>query len=79
LLFPTLKDERFNDSWHQSFVNQARAQGLSDVLDTTFTPTGTEQIELFREQQLYMYVILEAKVKRFLTDQTLSSKNPFGK
>jgi hypothetical protein len=64
-LFPTLQDEHFNDSWHRSFVNQARAQGPSDVLVATFTPTGTEQIELFREQQLYMYAILEAKV---LTD-----------
>jgi hypothetical protein len=64
-LFPTLKDERFNDSWHRSFVNQSRAQGLTDVLSATYMPTGVEQIELFREQQLYMYAILEAKV---LTD-----------
>jgi hypothetical protein len=35
------------------------------VLVTTFTPTGPEQIKLFRKQQLYMYAILEAKV---LTD-----------
>jgi hypothetical protein len=46
-LFPTLKDEHFNDSWHRSFVNQARAQGLSDVLVATFTPTSTEQIDSF--------------------------------
>jgi hypothetical protein len=43
-----LKDKRFNDSWHQSFVNQAHAQGLTNVLTATFTPTGAEQIELFR-------------------------------
>ena len=32
-LFPTLKDEKFNDNWHHSFVNQARAQDVSEVLD----------------------------------------------
>jgi hypothetical protein len=37
-LFPTLKDEKFNDSWHRSFANQARAQDLSDVLDSSYAP-----------------------------------------
>ena len=37
-LFPVLKDEKFNDSWHRSFVNQARAQDLSEVLDPTYKP-----------------------------------------
>jgi hypothetical protein len=57
-----VKDERFNDSWHRSFVNQDRAQGLSDVLVATFHPDGDEQTELFHEKQLYMYAVLESKV-----------------
>lgn len=61
-LFPTLKDERFNDTWHRSFANQARAQGVSEILDASFVPTGTEQVELFREKQMYMYAVLESKV-----------------
>jgi hypothetical protein len=24
-VFPTLKDEKFNDQWHRAFANQARA------------------------------------------------------
>jgi hypothetical protein len=28
-LFPTLKDEKFNDSWHRSFEIQAHAQGIA--------------------------------------------------
>jgi len=31
--FPTLKEEKFNDAWHRSFVSQARAQDVSEVLD----------------------------------------------
>jgi hypothetical protein len=37
-LFPTLKDEKFNDNWHRSFVNQARAQDVSKVLDPHYIP-----------------------------------------
>jgi hypothetical protein len=60
-LFPTLQDERFNDSWHRSFINQARAQGLSDVLVSTFRPDGDEQIELFREKQNFMYAVCSSR------------------
>jgi hypothetical protein len=65
-LFPTLKDERFNDTWHRSFANQARAQDLSEVLDATYKPSAPEDVELFQEKQKYMYAVLEAKV---LTDR----------
>jgi hypothetical protein len=65
-LFPTLKDEKFNDNWHQSFVNQARAQDVSQVLDASYVPTTNEETELLSEKQKYVYAVLEAKV---LTDQ----------
>jgi hypothetical protein len=38
-LFPTLKDKKFNDNWHQSFMNQARSQDVSEVLDLSYLPT----------------------------------------
>jgi hypothetical protein len=65
-LFPVLKDEKFNDSWHRSFVNQARAQDVSEVLDATYQPKTPNDIELFTEKQKYVYAILESKV---LTDR----------
>jgi hypothetical protein len=34
-LFPTLKDEKYNDSWHRSFETQARAQDVFNVLVLT--------------------------------------------
>lgn len=66
LAFPTLKDERFNDTWHRSFANQARAQNVMNILDSTYVPSTAEEIELFDEQQKYVYAILEQKV---LTDR----------
>ena len=64
-LFPTLKDEKFNDSWHRSFSNQARGQDISEVLDPLYTPSTTEERDLFLEKQKFLYAVLEAKV---LTD-----------
>ena len=65
-LFPTLKDEKFNDNWHRSFVNQARAQDVSEVLDPLYVPMDEQATELFIEKQKYVYAILESKV---LTDR----------
>ena len=65
-LFPVLKDEKFNDTWHRSFANQARAQDVMEVLDPLYVPETTEHKELFNEKQKYMYAILEQKV---LTDR----------
>lgn len=65
-LFPTLKDERFNDSWHRSFVTQARAQDVSEILDDTYVPSTEDDRELFVEKQKYMYAVLSDRV---LTDR----------
>jgi hypothetical protein len=65
-LFPTLKDEKFNDSWHRSFVNQARAQDVSELLDSNYVPTTASEHELFTKKKKYVSSILESKV---LTDR----------
>jgi hypothetical protein len=57
-LFPTLKDERFNDHWHRSFEIQARAQDVYHVLDGKFKPVSQEDKELFEEKKKYMYAVL---------------------
>ena len=64
-LFPTLKDERFNDNWHRSFVTQARAQDVMDVLNPQYKPSTQDDKELFDEKQKYVFSILERNV---LTD-----------
>ena len=62
-LFPVLKDENYNDSWHRSFVTQAIAQDVANVLDAQYVPITSEEIDLFKAQQKYVYSILEAKVQ----------------
>ena len=64
--FPTLKDERMKDTWHRQVTNQARAQGVSKVLDENYTPTTPQETELFDEMQKFMYAVLDATV---LTDR----------
>jgi hypothetical protein len=58
-LFPVLKEEKFNDTWHRSFINQARAQDVIQVLDKAYVPPTAEDKELFDEKQKYVYAILE--------------------
>jgi hypothetical protein len=65
-LFPTLKDERYNDVWHRSFLTQARAQDVSEVLDPNYSPSTQSEKDLFAAKQKFVYAILEQKV---LTDK----------
>lgn len=65
-LFPTLKDEANNDKWHTKFFNQARSQGVEDVLDGNYKPSSKEEEELFAEKQKYVYSVLDDHV---LTDE----------
>ncbi len=57
-LFNVLKDPKQWDSWHQSTLAQARAQDVSDVLNSSFKPT-TEDQDLFKAKQKYMYAVFE--------------------
>ena len=61
-LFPTLKDERFHDSWHRTFENQAHAQGVAEVIDPNYTPSSQSEINVFKLMQTFMYAVLETKV-----------------
>jgi hypothetical protein len=62
-LYPTLKDELWNDNWHRSFANQARTQDFSEVLDPAYLPATPTEISLFQEKKKYLYAILESKVE----------------
>ena len=58
-----VKDEKYHDSWNRSFMNQARAQDLSDILDDTYVPRTQKDIELFKDKQKFLYAVLETKVR----------------
>jgi hypothetical protein len=59
----SLRDELWNDNWHRSFANQARAQDVTKVLDPAYLPTTPTEIALFQETKKYLYAILESKVE----------------
>jgi hypothetical protein len=58
-----LKDDKQNDQWRRTFSNLARAQDLSDVLDESYIPVTTAEINLFAKKQKFLSAVLEAKVK----------------
>jgi hypothetical protein len=62
-VYPVLKDELWNNNWHCSFANQARAQDVSDVLYPTYLPITPEDVDLFQEKKKHVYAILEPKVE----------------
>ena len=61
-LFPTLKDEKFHDSWHRSFENQMHAQGLHQVINTTYIALTPNEQAVFNLMQTFTYAVLESKV-----------------
>ena len=61
-LFPTLKDEKCQDSWHRSFVNQCRAQDLEEIINPNCVPQSVEEQEIFKWKQKWVYAVLESKV-----------------
>ena len=61
-LFPTQKDEKYQDSWHQSFVNQFRAQDLEEIINPNYRPQTVEEQEIFEWKQKWTYAVLESKV-----------------
>jgi hypothetical protein len=65
--FPILKDDKQWDGWNCSHHNaQARAQGVDDVMNSTYKPSTTEVKALFEVKQTYMFAVFE---KTLLTDQ----------
>ena len=61
-LFLTLKDEKCQDSWHQSFVNQCRAQDLEEIINPNHRPQTVEEQWIFEWKQKWTYAVLESKV-----------------
>ena len=62
--YPTLKDERYFDSFSRSLYIAAKSHECEEVLDPEYTPTNTEK-ELFEAKQVFMFSALD---KLLLTD-----------
>ena len=62
--YPTLKDERYFDSFSRSLYITAKSHECEDVLDPEYTPSNSEK-ELFEGKQVFMFSVLD---KHLLTD-----------
>jgi hypothetical protein len=64
-LFPTLKDERYQDSWHRQFEIQIKAQDLDDIIDPNYkpNPSDPDEVQLFKMKQTFVYSVLERVVQ----------------
>ena len=62
--YPTLKDERYFDSFSRSLYITAKSRECEDVLDPEYTPSNSEK-ELFEAKQVFMFSVLD---RHLLTD-----------
>ena len=62
--YPTLKDERYFDSFSRSLYITTKSHECEDVLDPEYTPSNSEK-ELFEAKQVFMFSVLD---KHLLTD-----------
>ena len=62
--YPTLKDERYFDSFSRSLYRTAKSHECEDVLDPDYIPSNSEK-EFFEAKQVFMFSALD---KLLLTD-----------
>ena len=60
--FPTIMDEKVNDTSHRSFVSQARAPDVSEILDKNYKDIIQEEKDLFEGKQNDVFAVLQQKV-----------------
>ena len=68
--YPVLKEEKQWDSWYRSVKAMAKIHGCSNVLDTTYVPATTEELELFGEHQVFMYSVFDEKLQTDMGENT---------
>ena len=61
--YDVLKDERYYDNWQRSFIAQARAHDIEQVLDPSYTPDNDREAKLFKRKQQFAYTVLDATLK----------------
>ena len=65
--YPTLKHDHQFDAWNHETKAVAASQGLSNILDPKYAPTDIESLVLFKEQNIFMFAVLN---KTLQTDQS---------
>ena len=63
--YKDFKHERYWDVWNRGFRATAKTHDLANILDNRYIPISQEDCDLFDEQQIFMYAVLE---EHLLTD-----------
>ena len=62
--YPSLKDERYFDSFKRSLLIVAKTHECNDVLDSNYTPgSEPEEQELFEAKQTFMFSVFNANLQ----------------
>jgi hypothetical protein len=55
--YPILKHDHQFDAWNRETKAVADSQGLSNVLNPKYEPTGIESLVLFKEQNIFLFAV----------------------
>ena len=64
--FPALKQQKYYQSWKQSFIGQLHAQNIAEIANPSYKPNDTVQAEYFQLVQNYMFAVFQSTL---LTDR----------
>ena len=71
--YPTLKDERYFDSFSRSLYITARSHECEEVLDPEYTPSNSEK-EFFDAKQVFMFSVLDQHLLTDIMGKTIVRK-----
>ena len=61
--YTDLKDDKYFTTWNRGFVATAHMHHTHQVLDEEYVPRTETEIAVFKEQQTFMYAVLEEHLK----------------
>jgi hypothetical protein len=66
--FPILKDEKQWDNWSRTHNAQARAQGVEEIMNTTYIPITAEDKASLTVKQTCMFAVLTDQGKAYVRE-----------
>jgi hypothetical protein len=61
--YTDLKDDKYFTIWNRGFVATAHMHHTHQVLDESYVPRSETKVSVFKEQQTFMYTVLEEHLK----------------
>ena len=61
--YSDLKEDKYWLAWHRGLLATAATHGISNVFDSTYTPSTPEETALFHGQNTFAYSVFEKTLK----------------